>query len=73
MRDVLRLRDRSLGTGKTYLIWFLNFRHFVGEKQPGEPHIGLRGYSLGPKFYGLVIDNFLKRADSDLPLFHQRP
>jgi hypothetical protein len=36
LRDAPRLRHSSLGTEKTYLIWFRNFRHFVGEKQPGE-------------------------------------
>jgi integron integrase len=34
MREVLRLRHRSLSTEKTYLTWLRNFRGFVGEKEP---------------------------------------
>jgi integron integrase len=34
MREMLRLRQRSLSTEKTYLIWLRSFRAFVQEKEP---------------------------------------
>ncbi len=34
MREQLRLRQRSLSTEKTYLIWLRSFQGFVGEKEP---------------------------------------
>jgi integron integrase len=34
LRDALRLRQRSLSTEKTYIIWFRSFRRFVGQKGP---------------------------------------
>lgn len=36
MRNALRLRQRSLSTEKTYLIWLRSFKAFVGEKQPDQ-------------------------------------
>jgi len=34
LRDALRLRQRSLSTEKTYMIWLRSFRKFIGEKSP---------------------------------------
>jgi integron integrase len=52
MREALRLRHRSLSTEKTYLIWFRNFRGFVGEKQPGE----LQGRDLQDFLSNLAVE-----------------
>ena len=34
MREALRLRQRSLSTEKTYLLWLRNFGNFVNGKSP---------------------------------------
>lgn len=34
MHEALRLRQKSLSTEKTYLMWVRRFRGFIGEKQP---------------------------------------
>jgi integron integrase len=52
MREALRLRHRSLSTEKTYLIWFRNFRGFVGEKEPDE----LQGRDLQDFLSNLAVE-----------------
>ena len=42
MKNMLRLRQRSINTEKTYLYWLRYFYHFLGEKPPGE----LNGWDL---------------------------
>lgn len=52
MREMLRLRQRSLNTEKTYLSWVRSFRVFVQEKEPS----GLEGRDLQDFLSRLAVE-----------------